>query len=178
MANGKSTPWNSLEITKVIISALTPLLLFTLGILINSSVKTEDRSIALRSEIYRTIGGDLNDIYCYIAFVGNWKELTPNEVIAKKRAADRTMYTYRPFFSQELFDRYETFMNEAFAPFSEAGKDARIRADIESANGDRRKHSAKGWDASWEDRFVHGDRTAQQEAYFRLLQQLKADLKL
>lgn len=178
MADGKTSPWNSLEIAKLSVSAFMTILVFSLGIVINNSIKSEERSIALRSDIYRSIGGDLNDIYCYLEFVGNWKDLTPNDVIAKKRAADRTMYTYRPFFSRKLFDRYEAFMNEAFAAYGEPGKDARIRADIASANGDRRTHTMKGWDPLWEDRFTQGDSKAQYEAYIRFMEQLKTDLRL
>ena len=70
-------PWNSLEIAKLAVSLITPILVLILGIVINNSIKNAERSTSLRSEIYKTVGGDLNDIYSYLAFVGGWKEYTP-----------------------------------------------------------------------------------------------------
>ena len=58
--------WSSIEKAKLAVSILTPLLVLILGIVINNSVKTAERSTGLRSEIYRVIGGDLNDIYSYL----------------------------------------------------------------------------------------------------------------
>lgn len=70
-------PWSDLEKAKLAVSILTPILVLILGIIINHSIKSSERSSSLRSEIYRTIGGDLNDIYSYLAFVGGWKGLGP-----------------------------------------------------------------------------------------------------
>ncbi len=66
-------------------SVLTPVLVLVFGIIINNSIKSAERSTSLRSDIYRTIGGDLNDIYSYLEFVGAWKELTPADVIARQK---------------------------------------------------------------------------------------------
>lgn len=171
-------PWNSLEIAKLAASLITPILVLILGIVINNSIKSGERSTALRSEIYKTVGGDLNDIYSYLAFVGRWKDMTPLEIIAKKRAVDKAMYTYRPFFSNELFRTYETFMSEAFEPYGGAGEDARIRSDIATGDGDRRIHG-KEWRNEWEDRFTkERNKSAQQEAYHQFLEQLARDLGL
>jgi len=171
--------WSSIEIAKITVSVLTPVLVLVLGIIINNSIKAAERSTSLRSDIYRTIGGDLNDIYSYLAFVGAWKELTPADVIDRKRAVDRAMYTYKPFFSRELFYTYETFMREAFSPYGAPGTDARIRSDLSTANGDRRIHTLKGWEAAWGDRFTKEiNKQAQRAAYDRFLEQLARDLKL
>lgn len=169
---------NKFEVLKLAVSALTPILVLVLGLIINNSVKNNERSTALRSEIYKSVGGDVNDIYCYLSFVGGWKELTPIDVMAKKRSVDRAMFTYRPFFSKELFATYEQFMKEAFATYSAPGADARIRSVLETPNGDRRKHGVK-WDPSWEDRFTkERNNEAQQQAYTQFLKQLARDLKL
>lgn len=175
----KNSPWTSVELAKLAVSVLTPLLVLVLGIIINNSIKSTERSTSLRSDIYRTIGGDLNDIYSYLAFVGGWKELTPADVIARKRAVDKAMYTYKPFFSKELFETYETFMREAFSPYGTPGTDARIRSDIVTDDGNRRIHTVKGWEAGWDDRFTKSmNKKAQREAYDRFLEQLARDLKL
>ncbi len=173
------SPWNSLEKAKLAISILTPILVLVLGILINNSIKTSERSTSLRSEIYKTIGQDLNDIYSYLAFVGQWKELTPADITARKRAVDRAMYTYKPFFSKELFATYQAFMSEAFSPYGGAGVDARIRSDITTADGDRRIHGNCKWLPAWDDRFTkERNKEAQRAAYEQFLEQLARDLRL
>lgn len=172
------SPWSSLEIAKIAVSLITPVLVLILGIAINNSIKTAERSTSLRSEIYKTVGGDLNDIYSYLAFVGGWKDFTPIEIIEKKRSVDKAIYTYKPFFSNELFSTYQQFMNEAFAAYGGAGNDARIRSDIKTSDGDRTIHS-KEWKAEWEDRFTkERNKQAQMEAYNHFLEQLARDLKL
>lgn len=173
-----ASPWTSLEMAKLAVSILTPLLVLVLGIVINNSVKNAERSTGLRSEIYKSVGGDLNDIYSYLAFVGGWKELTPAEVIARKRAVDKAMYTYKPFFSKELFATYERFMHEAFTPYGDPGQDARIRSDVSTEDGDRRRHT-RAWEPAWEDRFTkERNKVAQRDAYDQFLEQLARDLKL
>lgn len=81
--------WNSLELAKLAASLLTPVLVLVLGIVINNSIRSGERASALRSEIYKSIGGDLNDIYAYLALVGRWKEMTPRDVIACQEAGGR-----------------------------------------------------------------------------------------
>ena len=174
-----SSPWNSLEVLKLAIASLTPLLVLILGIRINNSVKAAERSTSLRSEIYQRIGGDLNDIYAYLAFVGGWKAPSPPEVIARKRAVDKAMYTYRPFFSPELFASYRLFMNEAFEAHGRPGEDARIRSSVASAHGDRAVHATAGWEPAWAQCFTgETNVAAQREAYERFLVQLARDLKI
>ncbi|MGJ7546818.1 hypothetical protein [Variovorax sp. LT1R16] len=174
----ETSPWTSLEIAKLAISTLTPLLVLVLGIRINNSVKASERSSSLRSDIYKAVGGDLNDIYSYLAFVGGWKHLTPAQVIKRKRAVDKAMYTYKPFFSQELFSTYDRFMHEAFAPFGGAGEDARIRSDISTEDGNRRLY-AKSWLPVWDDCFTQEcNKFEQRKAYDQFLKQLARDLKV
>jgi hypothetical protein len=171
--------YSNLDIVRLAIDALTPILVLVLGIFVTSSLKKGERSTDLRSEIYKTIGMDLNDIYCYLSFVGGWKELSPIDVIARKRSVDRAIFTYRPFFSEELFITYQKFMHESFRPYGRAGIDACIRSDVESSNGDRRRHCNNKWDPGWENRFTkEQNHEAQREAYAKFLEQLARDLKL
>ena len=170
--------WTSLEVAKLTASLLTPVLVLILGIVINNSVKNAERSTELRSEIYKTVGGDLNDIYSYLFFVGGWKELTPIDIIEKKRDVDKAMYTYKPFFTDELFSTYEDFMNEAFSTYGGAGEDAKIRSDITTGDGDRTKHSVL-WKDEWKDRFTsERNKQSQSNAYNQFLKQLARDLNL
>lgn len=172
--------WNSLEKAKLAVAMLTPIIVLIIGIFVSNSIKDAERSSGLRSDIYNKVGGELNDIYSYVAFVGKWKELTPADIIASKRTVDKAMYTYKPFFSKELFATYERFMNECFSPYGAPGEDARIRSQISTLDGDRRKHTVKAWQPAWQDRFTDeaGKKASQRLAYDQFLEQLARDLKL
>lgn len=173
------SPWNAFEITKLIVSTLTPILVLVLGIVINNSIKSAERSSDLRSKIYEKVGGDINDIYCYLAFVGDWKNMTPLNVIEKKRSVDRSMHVYKPFFSKELFATYQEFIDASFRTWQKAGTDAKIRSPIKSDDGNR-VEDAPGWLPAWETRFTGEteQKQIQTDTYNRFLEQLARDLKL
>lgn len=143
-------------------------------------MKTGERSVALRSDVYKNIGGNLNDIHSYLNFFGSWKELKPDDVIKRKREIDRQMYTYEPFFTKKMFETYKLYMNAAFLPYArEPGKDAKIRSVIESIDGNRRVHGPKPWQDEWTSAFTNEDNRAKQNAAYQdFLAQLKKDLKL
>lgn len=179
VADVGGTVWTSLECAKLVVSGVTPLLVLVFGVVINNAIRSGERSSALRSEIYKAISGDLNDIYCYLSFVGGWKDLTPMDMVARKRAVDKAMFTYRPFFSVELFATYDRFMAAAFEPYAGAGKDARIRSDLVTPDGDRRKHGKYRWKREWEGRFTkERNKDAQRLAYTDFLKQMARDLSV
>src|SRR5262245_34795672 len=84
---GKSC-WNSLEITKLIISASVPIMICVVGLMISGSERRQaetrakfDQVAKKRIELWDKIAVPLNGIYCYFLCVGNWKELHPTNVI-------------------------------------------------------------------------------------------------
>ena len=175
MSESQKPIWNSLEVAKLAVSAMTPILVCILGVSINSSIKTVD----LRREIYKEVGSSLNDIYCYTAFIGQWKELTPLDVLARKRRVDAAIYTYKPFFSKALLTAYNNYMEASFATYGEAGSDAQIQSAVVTADGDRTRHSLRSWDPLWEKRFTQKENRAQQQiTYDAFIGQLAKDLNL
>jgi hypothetical protein len=74
--NAPEPVWNRLEITKVIIQALTPILLVLLGIIVNRAIKTfehrqwrNQKLIEKRLEIYDDMAPALNDLLCYFTLL-------------------------------------------------------------------------------------------------------------
>ena len=113
--------WNSLEITKLLFSLFTPIIILLIGMLINQNLRNieEDRSkksavIDQRTVLWRELAGPLNDIYAFNLYVGSWQSITPRDLIKIKRDADKVVYSYRPFFSDSFFSAYNSYMNEAF----------------------------------------------------------------
>lgn len=137
--------WNSLEIVKLLVSALTPISILTVSAILSSRANTAARKrqevekaqaaattryskvVEKRVELWDRIGPALNDIYAYNIYVGNWNNLKSDDIIRIKRDCDRSFFAYRPFFSQAFIDAYDGFMSASFAMYGGMGEDAKIR---------------------------------------------------
>ena len=113
--------WNSLEVSKILVGAMTPLVVFFFGYQLNLGDKERTDRIAQfervtqkRLDLWDEIAPGLNNIYAYLMYVGEWRELDAKKVIAKKLKADEVVYGYQPFFSQEFFEAYLAFNDAAF----------------------------------------------------------------
>jgi hypothetical protein len=82
----------------------------------------------------------LNDLYCYYLWVGTWKELSPSDIIARKRELDREFLSQQILFSNQLYTAYQRFMNACFVPQAGGpGGDALMLTTIVSKDGDRKE---------------------------------------
>lgn len=140
------SPWSSLELVKVLVSALTPLTVLGVGILVaRVTRRVEDlrwanqQVIGQRLTLYADIGPKINQLLCFATFVGRWKELSPAQVLATKRDLDEILYANRPIFSQPLFSAYSAYMSALFAMYATVNGDALLRVPMQSQwGGDRR----------------------------------------
>lgn len=149
-----------LEIAKLIVSALTPVAVVVLGVRINHRLKDlEQRQwrnrklIEKRIEIYDEISPELNDLFCYFMWIGEWQKKSPVEIVAAKRSLDRKVHIYRFLLLPEFFRAYEQFMAVVFSTYNGAGEDARLRTDIGGPDGDRRTSPHFKWLPEWDRRF-------------------------
>jgi hypothetical protein len=147
--------WNSLEIVKLIISGLTPIVVGILVWKLNEAIKKfehrqwrNQKLIERRLEIYDKIAPQLNDLLCYFTYIGCWKDLTPEQVIKMKRNLDKEIYLAQPLFSSAFFSYCMSFMNLCYEPFVGWGRDAKLRTKFE-----RRKEANSKWNLSWEEMF-------------------------
>jgi hypothetical protein len=153
----KPSPWNSLEISKLIVGALTPIAIGFFTVQTNKAlvqetevrarerhteetqrqqrerVESEERErfaqvVRYRAELWRTISPQMNDLYCYFLYVGHWKQLAPNDILGKKRELDKQVYSNSPFFSPTFLAKYNAFMNEAFQTGNGWGLDATLKS--------------------------------------------------
>jgi hypothetical protein len=137
--------------------------------------------IAKRLEIYDRIAPDMNRMYCFRRLVGTWKEVSPPEMIAAKRRLDREVNVYRHLLSEEFYQRHFELMQILFRTFTGPGEDAKIRAVITHALGDRRHHAAYDWQAEWEAMFDSEDMPTDyqvDEAYLQAMNALKRSVGL
>ncbi len=171
-----------MEIVKIAVSFATPVILLLLGIWAkrlatehSRRITLSDRLIAKRLEMYESIGGDLNDIYTYLVQVGQWKEFTPGDIIAKKRKVDRIMYVNRPYWSEATFTGYMHFMQSCFKAWNKIGTDAKIRMVSVPYR------VLDSWKDDWEEYFVaheEVDLSSAGKAYTELLAGISRDFGL
>jgi hypothetical protein len=146
-----NNPWNSLEITRLIASLLTPAIVTIIGFILNSNLKkiekrnkTSEKILEKRLALYDHLVPMLNDILCFHLYIGNWRELTPTIIMKHKKAIKKEMYIYSPLFTHAMLEFYSKFMNLCFeksTTFSDTGK-------IKSLYVLRKKY------AYWEDEYA------------------------
>jgi hypothetical protein len=192
----KQSNWNSLEITKLLLSSVTPVIGIALGYyvavtemqkqaVVNERLAAEQ--IAKQAEVsqrlqyeqvmlnrrvksYDTIKDDLNRIHCFILDIGTWKEETPDTVIGYKRAIDREMSENKDIWSPKTVSAYEAYMNAAFAPYQGAGKDAAIKTSADQ------KDANSKWRRTWDSRLTGTVDLEYRKAYDDLSQSFLADI--
>jgi hypothetical protein len=186
--------WNSLEIVKIIISATTPIIIAVIAYGFNKRLKTIERRQSVnhkilekRLEIYDYIVPKLNDLLCFYCYIGNWKELSPKNVIDLKRDLDKKMHVYKPLFNEALWKKYHKFMHICFKTFSGWGNDAKICSTFI-----RRKESQINWNdgmellfseefienADSEDKYEERQNEIKKNVYFDLLEEFKNSLEI
>ena len=176
--------WNSLEIVKLLASILTPAAIAMLGIYVHRvSKRFEDRQwksqklIEKRLTIYDDIAPDLNDVLCYFTYIGCWKELTPPDVVKRKRSIDRKLYLAQPLFSQSFFIAANEFMRLCYSTYGGWGKDATLRTHFE-----RRRNATQNWMPEYDDCFATASDVSDPElikaAYKNVMAQFTASFEM
>jgi len=150
-------PWNSLEITKLVIEALTPIFVVYIGYIINININkiesnklNNQRIIEKRLEIYDDVVPKLNDILCFHCYIGNWKDISSKEIINLKRMLDKKINIYSPLFDDDLVNKYNLFIKCYYEINNGWGKDAKIKSLY-----DRREEFSNVW--SEEDRLLFSE---------------------
>jgi hypothetical protein len=158
-------PWNSLEVVKLGAGLLTPVLLAIFGIYIHRVTKRFEHSqwrsqklIERRLSIYDSLAPDFNDLVCYFTYVGCWRDLDPDKVVALKRSIDKRVYLAAPLFSKEFFDSCMAFQSVCFATYNGWGRDASLNTHFER----RREARQDDWRPEWESLFSQTQSTPAQ----------------
>lgn len=185
MSGASGSPWNSLEIAKLVVSGLTPVVILLLGIWISrlarrlEELQWANRTIVeWRIKVYDEVSTLINDLVCYYTFVGNWKEFNPPQVVSLKRDLDKKIHTAAPLFSKKFLSLYFTFVHTCFETYSGWGRDARLRTPIER----HREAAGNQWKKEWEDLFSQAgdceDPSAVRSAYQALMSDFAEELGL
>ncbi|TKB23208.1 MAG: hypothetical protein E5W69_08790, partial [Mesorhizobium sp.] len=82
-------------------------------------------------------------------WVGDWKDITPEDTINLKRFTDKNMNVYRHLFNESLFLAYDEFIHTVFQTYNGPGEDAKIRAEISGVDGNRTTDCHYPWNKAW-----------------------------
>ncbi len=143
--------WDSLKIPVMIIAALAPIIIAILIIRYKKVIKgvkqehqTNQKILDKRVEVYDRIGPKLNDLINYYCYSGNWKEMTPPDLMRLKKELDKDIHTYTPLFSDELSKKYSNFMLLCFVSFSGWDHEEKIKSLYELRQKDNEE-----WKDDW-----------------------------
>lgn len=176
--------WTSLEVTKLFISGLTPIILLVFALYLNKLLKKfehrqwrNQKLIEKRLNVYDDIAPLLNDLLCYFTYVGNWKELSPPQIVNLKRTIDKKIYLAAPLFRSEFFVAYMTFSTLCYQSFSGWGQDAKLRTRYQR----RKEFFGANWDYNWNELFSTDDCSIPEqikEAYSLIISIFSEDIGL
>lgn len=145
-------PWNWLEVAKLVIGGLTPILLVTLGVYVQRITKRfenllwrNQKLIEKRLAIYDDLAPLLNTVLCYFTYIGNWQEHSPPEIVSLKRTIDQKIHLAAPLFSKEFFVACTDFQHLCFEIYTGWGRHALLRSKYER----RREACGTTWNVEW-----------------------------
>jgi hypothetical protein len=133
----------------------TPLVVLALGFTLATRQSRSEELLKARLEYYRQLIPKLNDLMCYMTFIGGWREVSPPAIVNLKRELDREINCAAPLFSNAVKPAYDDLMNLCFKTFNEWGTDPRIMSSAY-----RRRQAWRlpgGWDAGWNGAFAYPD---------------------
>ncbi|MCG8053725.1 MAG: hypothetical protein JAZ15_21245, partial [Candidatus Thiodiazotropha endolucinida] len=174
MSENNKSPWNSLEVVKLVVSAMIPALILYFGSEIRSDLAQQQaEQSAQAASIQRThvalervtkwrfgkfeeLSGLVNDMFVYYIHVGKWKIFTPLDIVERKREVDKIIYATGPIFSEEMIEKYHSLISEMFQHYQGWGEDAALRTSIEHRKDAARKAEIE-WKENWNDRFTGED---------------------
>lgn len=174
--------WTGLEITTLVIVTLTPIMIAFLAFRFNRIIKrlekqwSNQKIIEKRIEIYDRIVPKLNDILCFYCYIGNWKEITPIDIMKLKSELDKDITISAPLFSHDLITKYNDFNTLCFISFTGWEHDAKIK----SLYGHRQEHNIE-WNEDWIQYFDTKnvvEPTTMKKRYNDLMECFKRDLIL
>jgi hypothetical protein len=162
LAGVKAGDWTSLEVAKLAIGALIPVMVAVIGFVLNRALNRVEQAqwagrklVELRLEVFNQMAGPLNDLLCFFSLFGDFQDITPPEAIERKRELDKLFFTHEYLMTEELAALYGAFMGACFKTYTEEGEDAQLRARLEPQRRERRK---RHWEEEWTKCFVQDDR--------------------
>lgn len=139
MGNNKNA--SNLEICKLIVSAIIPIIVVLFGFLLSRSATEVDSkkkynenfhlyTVERRLAVYDQIKLPLNNIYCYIEMVCDWREYSAQDIKNHRRYIQKIMYSNKGLWSEEEFELFMYYLDHIAFQASGPPHMVKIRAEI------------------------------------------------
>lgn len=142
----------ALEVAKLVVQALTPLVVGYLGWKLSKRLKDIEQAqwanrklTEKRIQIYDEVSPLLNRLYCYYTYVGDWQKHSPAEILETKRVLDLKIYVNKYLLEPEVFKAYQEFIDLLFEHFTGMGQNAKLRTSFQ----DRTSSPTVTWQPAW-----------------------------
>ena len=148
------------EIISLIVTTGLALIIFIFGKRIATTQWTNQKLVEKRISLYDSIMPLLNDLLCYHTHVGNFKELSPSDIVLRKRKLDKIFYTQKAFLGNKFENEYNQYINLCFLTNSGWLEDAKIKSQIKSRKEIFSKFhneiikDSLAWDNMWDKGFT------------------------
>ena len=176
-----ASTWNSLEVAKLIVAALTPLVVAVAAYWLNRRLKSveaaqwsQQKIVERRIHAYDELAPSLNKLFCFFAYVGGWKEMDPTEVIGLKRSLDEGAHISAPLFDRHFLPSYNALLEGCFKTFGGWGADAKLRTLPDRRRDAMGARWSSAWDACFADRADVTPPSEVMSAYTHLMAYLAA----
>jgi hypothetical protein len=127
------------------------------AILFDRQKAVNQELVKKRLELYSAYVPLANDLYCFLKRIGNFRSMTPADVLDRKRKLDQFIHLYGPLFGgDELVKTYGAYIELCFSTYSGSGKSAKIRADPAKLA----PQFGSAWQTTWDDSFNAKDAPA------------------
>ena len=135
----------------------------------NFALRTKNYDSLIEAKIhhYEKISPLLNKIFRYRQMVGDYRDITPEEILATKRAVDEEFHIHIYIWSYEFCDAFHNFIDASFKPYEHPR--ALIRAEARHYQA----VTLKGW-RGFTDQPV--DQKANELVYANLMAAIANDL--
>lgn len=177
----------TLEIVKLSVQALTPIVVGYIGWKVSKRLKDIEQNqwanrkiTEKRIQIYEEVSPLLNRLFCYFNYVGDWQTHSPKDIVATKRKLDHKIHVNRYLLEEDVFDAYHKFIHVLFEHYTSAGEDAKLKTLIVSPDGDRSKSPSFQWADEWKNCFSSRDIAPKKvvfELYNRVMQAQRDGIK-
>ena len=148
------------------VDALTPITVVLIGMLAKRYADRQEqrRDMATlrtqwRLEIARELLEELNILYRFFTYVGDWRDIDLDRATRAKRNCDRLIATNRFLWSRQFLADWDLFKSEAFVENAGPRRDFLFRANLD------RHRENRGFAENWEARFVSPDERIRRDAF-------------